>query len=577
MNPYDVRQMNVAASASATDPLAALTAPGTPFEITIEPVRGVPCRVYRRAPRHLGDVYAAARQFATRPFLVYEGQRLAYAEAFERAASLARELATRHGVGRGTRVAIAMRNCPEWILSFLAASSLGAVTVLVNSRGSAAEIAHALESTSCELLIADPTRAQSVRESGLDIPMIVTSDAEGVAPSSFDALCSAHRGLVLPFVPVDTDDAAMILFTSGTTGRAKGAVLSHRGAITALWNTQLSGAILGAQIAAQKGIDLAALAAHQPQPCQLLVYPLFHTSGVHTILLAGLLRGGRIVIMRRWDVGRALELIQQERITTVSGAPTMLWDLVNAPGRERYDLSSLVSLAGGGQATPQNLLRAMASAFPQCLLGGGWGQTETNGVVTMGIGADYLANPRASGKAAPTSELRIVNAEGRDQPVGEPGEIWVRSPSNMIGYWNNPEANAAVFESGWLRTGDVGYLDAEGRIYIVDRKKDMVISGGENIYCAEVERVLSEHAGVFEAAALGVPDERLGERLVAVVVPHPNHVLGEEEVRRHVRAQLADYKVPARVILESAPFARNANGKIDKAELRRRLGHRILE
>jgi acyl-CoA synthetase (AMP-forming)/AMP-acid ligase II len=568
--------MSKPAHTAVADPLTALTAPGTPFEIGTEDVRGVPCRVFKQAPQCLGEVYASAGQFADRPFLVYEGQRLSYAEAFERAASLARELAARYDVGPGTRVAIAMRNCPEWILSFLAASSLGAVAVLVNSRGSAEEIVHALESTSCELLIADPRRAQSVRQSGLDIPMIVTGEAEGEVPS-LEALCTAHRGATLPMTSVPTDEAAMILFTSGTTGRSKAAVLSHRGAITALWNTQLSGMMLGVQIAAQKGVDLATLAAHQPQPCQLLVYPLFHTSGTHTVLLGSLVRGGKIVIMRRWDTTRALELIQQERITTVSGAPTMLWDLVNAPERGRYDLSSLVSLAGGGQAMPQNLLRAMASAFSECLFGGGWGQTETNGVVTMGVGPDFLAHPRASGKAAPTSELRIVDAQGHDLPPGEPGDIWVRSASNMIGYWNNPEANAAVFEAGWLKTGDIGYLDAEGRIYIVDRKKDMVISGGENIYCAEIERVLTEHPGVFEAAALGVPDERLGERLVAVVVPHADHAIGEEEICRHVREHLADYKVPRRVLLESQAFARNSIGKIDKAELRRRLGSRLLE
>lgn len=568
--------MNKPANTAAADPLAALTAPGTPFEIEVEDVQGVPCRIFKRAPQCLGDIYAAAGQFADRPFLVYEGQRLSYAEAFERAGSLARELAVRHGVGRGTRVAIAMRNCPEWILSFLAATSLGAVAVLVNSRGSAREIVHALESTSCELLIADSLRAQSVRQAGLDIPTIVADEAEGGAPT-FAALCNAHRGAALPMTAVPTDEAAMILFTSGTTGRAKAAVLSHRGTITALWNTQLSGMMLAVQIAAQKGVDLATLAAHQPQPCQLLVYPLFHTSGTHTILLGSLMRGGKIVIMRRWDTARALELIEQEHVTTVTGAPTMLWDLVNAAERTRRDLSSLVSLAGGGQAMPQNLLRAMASTFPGCLFGGGWGQTETNGVVTMSVGPDFLANPKASGKAAPTSELRIVDADGADLPPGEPGEIWVRSPSNMIGYWNDPEANAAVFEDGWLKTGDVGHFDAEGRIYIVDRKKDMVISGGENIYCAEVERVLTEHPGVFEAAALGVPDERLGERLVAVIVPHGDHAIGEEEIRRHVRGHLADYKVPGRVLLESAPFARNSIGKIDKAELRRRLGDRLLE
>lgn len=562
---------------AAANPTAAFTAPGSPFEIGMEEVRGVPYRVFKRAPACLSEIYAAAHQFGDRSFLVYENQRLSYAEAFERAGSLARELEARYQVGRGTRVAIAMRNRPEWIIAFIAVGALGGVAVLVNSRGSAGEIAHALESTSCELLIVDASRAQSTRQSGLDIPTIVVGDEDAAAgASSFEALCGAHRGLTLPHTPVPTDDAAMILFTSGTTGRAKGAVLSHRGVITALWNTQLSTAVLGAQLAAQMGVDLATLAAHQPQPCQLLVYPLFHVSGTHSILLPSLMRGGKIVIMRRWDVQRALELIEKERITLVSGAPTMLWDLVNAAGSTRHDLSSLVSLAGGGQATPQNLLRGMVEAFPGRFFGGGWGQTETNGVVTMAVGPDYISTPRASGRAAPTSELRCVDVAGRDLPAGEPGEIWVRSPSNMIGYWNNPEANAAVFVDGWIKTGDIGYLDAEGRIYIVDRKKDMVISGGENIYCAEVERVLSEHPAVFEAAALGVPDERLGERLIAVIVPHPGHAAGEADVRRHVRAHLADYKVPRKVLFESEPFARNAAGKIDKAELRRRLGARLL-
>ena len=554
--------------------VAAFTAPGQPFELIESRVRGAGCRVFRHAPRSLAQLYPAARVHEERVFTVMDGARLSYGEVFAQAAALAAALAAA-GVGRGTHVAIAMRNRPEWLVAFIAITALGAVPVLVNSRGAGAELAYSLKYTRCRHFIADEHCARLLaQEPGIaELAGVIAGEPPPGCSHwrRFAELAAGTAAPALPVVECQPEDPALIMFTSGTTGEPKGAVLNHVGLLTALMANQLSGALLGARMAAQLGTDLAALARTAPQPATLLVFPLFHTSGCLSVFLTTLARGGKIVFLPRWEVARALALVAEERITALPAVPTMLWDILQAPDLARHDTSSLVSLGTGGQALPENLLAAIRARFPRALLGTGYGMTETNGMISLAVGEEFLSHPGSGGRPLATAEVRIADEADQELPAGVRGEICVRSAQNMNGYFERPEADAAIFRNGWLHTGDVGYLDEEGFLHIVARKTDMVISGGENIYCAEVERVLQQHPDVLEVATFGVPDARLGERLVAVIVRRAGAAVHEQALREFCAARLARYKVPLQWHFDPGPLERNATGKLMKAQVRERL------
>jgi acyl-CoA synthetase (AMP-forming)/AMP-acid ligase II len=543
-----------------------LSMPGQPFELVEATVGGVELKVYRHLPPNLSHFIVQAAQFGDRTFIVHGERRLSYAQVMAEAAGLAKLLRERHGVGAGVRVAVAMRNSPEWILATLATLLAGATAALINSRGSADEMAHALADTECALVIADQRRADALagRFSG---PMLLAVDGG----------FGDENGKTLSIVPVPPtpsdatlDDPALILFTSGTTGRPKGATLTHRGVETFLFGMRHNGASYLARAAKAMGTDPATLAAAMPQQATLAIFPLFHVSGASAMLLGAVMNGGKMVIMDRWNAADALTLVSQERITMLQGPPSIFWDILASPDLETADISSVTNIGIGGQATPPNLLAELRRFFPKAAPGGGFGQTETNGSIASGTGEEYLANPKASGRVAPGVEVRIVDHDGRDLPLGEAGEIWTKSALNMVGYWNQPEATrAALRDDGWLRTGDVGYLDENRFIVIVDRKKDVIICGGENIYCAELERVFQNYPGVLEVAAFGVPDDRLGERAVLAVVLQPGGKPDPDGMRAFGRQHLADYKIPSEIKLFDAPFVRNAVGKVDKAVLRK--------
>jgi long-chain acyl-CoA synthetase len=555
--------------------IAALTAAGQPFELVESLVRGAPCQVFRNAPGSLAQLYVAARAHDGRQLAVMEAVRFTYGEVFSQAAVLAAQLSER-GIERGTHVAIAMRNRPEWLVAFIAITALGAVPVLANSRGAAAELAYSLEYTRCRFLIADERCAQLLAsvQAGSGIDGIVVGEAPAAFKRwpSFGALVQPQATVpALPVTECAPEDPALIMFTSGTTGQPKAAVLNHIGVLTALMANQLSGALVGARMAARLGVDLATLARNTPQPCTLLVFPLFHTSGCLSVFLTSLARGGKIVFLPRWNVTQALELVQAERITALPAVPTMLWDLLQSPDLERFDTASLVSLGTGGQALPENLLHAIHTRFPRALLGTGYGMTETNGMVSLALGEEFLQNPGSGGRPLATATIRILDERDRELPPGHAGEICVRSAQNMSGYFERPEADAEIFRSGWLHTGDVGYLDGTGFLHILARKTDMIISGGENIYCAEVERVLTQHPHVIEAATFGVPDARLGEKLVAVVVARMGGELDAAQLRDFCAGRLARYKIPLEWRFEAGPLERTATGKLMKEQVRARL------
>jgi long-chain acyl-CoA synthetase len=544
-----------------------LSMPGQPFELVDETINGVPLKVYKHLPRNLSVfVVEAMERFADRTFIVGGARRLTYGEALGRAAGLAEILRTRYGVSDGARVGIAMRNSHEWILSLMAILLTGGIAVLVNSRGTADEIVHGLNDTECGVLIADHRRGAAVT-AGFQGQIVFTD--EGGTFRNKDGHEMAIKPSPVTISDADIDDPAMILFTSGTTGRPKGATLTHRGIATFLFGMRHNGGTYLGHAAQRMGVEPATLIAAMPQQATLAIFPLFHISGASAMLLGALTSGGKIVIMDRWNPADALALIARERITMLQGPPSIFWDVLACPELAGADISSLTNVGIGGQATPPNLLKELRKAFPKASPGGGFGQTETNGAIASGTGEEYMTNPTAGGRILPGVEVRIIDDEGNDLPLGSAGEIWVKSALNMAGYWNQPEATAAALRDGWLRTGDVGYLDEDRFITIVDRKKDVIICRGENIYCAELERVFQDYPGVLEVAAFGVADERLGERALLAVVPQAGVSLDTGDMAAFGRRHLADYKIPSEFLIADAPFVRNAVGKVDKAILRK--------
>lgn len=548
---------------SEIDPIfATVTAPGTPFEIGER--NGI--RHFVNAPPDLNLLIESARRYGDKTFIVEDERRLSFNDMF----ALRDALAARLGTRRGDMVAICMRNRAEWMIAYLAIVRAGGVAILFGSRGSPAELAAMAEDSTPVAILADSERARLLREGGYEGLIIDLADpATGLfgtmeIPAIHDA--TTTDGAEPTNTLASPGDPVSILFTSGTTGRGKGVVLSHLSLSTGLLSMQLAGMMVVHNMARTLNLPLETILANVPQQAVLLVYPLFHISGLGSAFLAPFFAGSKVVIMRRWDPEEALKLIEREQVTMFTGVPTMLWDVLHRARLADADLSSLRNIASGGQALPVKLLEDIREACPQAYMGTGYGMTECSGSVAQAVGQDFVRKPASAGRVSPLVEMRIEGPNGEDLPRGKTGEIIVRGAQIMTGYWNRSEETAAVLApDGWLRTGDVGYIDEEGYIFIVDRKKDMVISGGENIYCAEVEGVMGRMAGMIECAAFGIPDERLGEMLVAVVVANG---LTEDMIRHEVGERLARFKAPGRVIFSETPLPRNAIGKLDKVALR---------
>jgi long-chain acyl-CoA synthetase len=551
---------------SRDDVLRALTAPGADFEVVEEPVGGVPMRVFRNAPPSLRTVLQLTRAFAQRDAVVFEDERLTYGELLAVAGGLGTALRERYGLAPGDRVAVAMRNYPEWPLVFWAAVAAGLIVVPLNAWWAAGEMRYALEDAGARLLIADGERievvAGSLEELSLDAVIAVRHD--GDAPAGVerweDVRAGLDLGAPLPAVEVGPDDDATILYTSGTTGAPKGAVGTHRNHVTNLMNTALHGAVR---------LAMRGEAASEEQAVALTTFPLFHIAGQTGMQFAAL-AGARLVLMRRWDAGQALELIARERVSSMSAVPKTVRELLESPELERHDVSSLGALAAGGGPVPPDLIGRIDRQFASAVSpGNGYGLTETTSAVVVNAGEEYVASPDSIGRPVVGTDLRIVEPErGRDLPAGRIGELWVRGPNVVRGYWNKPEETAASFTDGWFHTGDLGYIDEGGLVYVVDRLKDVVIRGGENVYCAEVEAVLFEHPAVEDVAIIGLPDELLGEQVAAVVKPRPGASPSADDLREFVAGRLARFKVPGEVIFRDEPLPRTSTGKVLKRDLR---------
>jgi long-chain acyl-CoA synthetase len=549
---------------------AELCAPGMPFEMETVTIRGVKTRVWKNALPDLRGVMAAARTHGTADFLVYGEERVSFDGFHSAVAALMSALAAR-GVGKGDRVALAMRNLPEWPVAFMAVCALGAIIVPLNAWWTGEELAFALEDSGSRLLIADADRWTRIapHAAGLPLQHVIVSRGAGEGaerledmiggPGSWPALLDAE----LPEAEIASDDPAGIFYTSGTTGRPKGALGTHRNLTTNIMTSAWS----AAQSARRRGEGL-------PEPRSrviLLAVPFFHATAFSATLMGSLAGGSRLVLLHKWDTLEAMRLIEQERVSMTGGVPFIAWQLIEHPERHKFDLSTLEAISYGGAPSAPELVSAIWQTFG-ALPGNGWGMTETSATVTHHMAEDYLNRPSSCGPPAPVASLEIRADDGVTVlPPNSVGELWASGPMIVAGYWNRPEATAQTFVDGWVRTGDLAKLDDEGFCTIVDRAKDVIIRGGENIYSIEVENVLYEHPAVTDAALVGIPHRTLGEEPAAVVYLAPGAAASEDELKAFVAARLAGFKVPVRIAFTAETLPRNANGKILKKELKAML------
>ncbi|MGF3026329.1 class I adenylate-forming enzyme family protein [Methylobacterium aquaticum] len=552
---------------------ARLTAPGSPFAVAEVPIRGVPTRIWANAPLTLRDVFVAGRAHGGKTFLVYEDERASF-EAFARATLALADDLIRGGVKPGDRVAIAMRNLPEWPVAFFAAILAGAVATPLNAWWTGPELDHGFADSGASVAIVDGERWDRIAERRAASPsltrvLVARAPAAPGAESLTDVIGAVPdwAGLpegTVPDLALGADDIATLFYTSGTTGRSKGAIGTHRAGASGVMAHPYS----AARAFLRRGEPVPLPDPAAPQRVALLSIPLFHVTGCFATLVPNLYRGGRLVMMRRWDLARAMALIERERCTSAGGVPTIAFQLLDGRAAGTHDLSSLETISYGGAPAPAELVRRLRAAFPTAQPATGWGMTETSGTFTHHQGEDYVHRPDSCGPPLPVCEARAVDPEGRTLPPGEVGELWVKGPNVVAGYWNRPDADAEVLREGWLRTGDLARIDEEGFVTIVDRAKDMLIRGGENIYCGEVESVLYEHPAVVDAAVVGIPHPTLGEEPGAVVAIARGADATEAELRAFVAARLAAFKVPVRVLLHDEILPRNPNGKILKSALK---------
>ncbi len=544
--------------------LTELTGPGQDHELIPGSVFGRPCLRFKNAPPTLRDLFSDTQ--SDELFLVYENERLTFKETYKRASELAMLMVEKYHIQPGERVAISMRNYPEWILAFMATTSIGAIAVAMNALWQPDEMAYGLNDSGAKLLFADAERMQRLAEvrdqvAIETIAVRTAGDAHSVALDDLlQELRASGRPIAMPTQAPQPEDDATLLYTSGSTGHPKGVASCHVNIISALMSWELD-QLTGAKLL---GDDLP---VPEHPPATLLAVPLFHATGSHAVYLASYRHQRKLVSMYKWDAAEAAELIEKERITSFIAPAAMTGDLVNEASRTNRDLSSLATVGGGGAPRAPEQVRNIEATFAKALPSTGWGMTETNAIGTGIGGMDYLDRPASSGRCSAVLELKVIDAQGNALPAGERGELIIRGTSVFRGYWNRPDANADTFvDESWMRTGDVAYLDADGYLFIVDRIKDLVIRGGENIGCGEVEAALLEHPLIQEASVYAIPDERLGEAVGATIYAEAS--VDETDLNTFLASRLAKFKIPAYLWQSEAPLPRTASGKILKRQLR---------
>ncbi len=539
-------------------------APGQPFEVIEVTNDGFSQREFKNAPKNLREFFDLSRGL-DQIFIVYEDEEWSFAEVMQEADALGHALVHRFGVRPGDRVGIAMRNYPEWIISFAAILSIGAISVSLNAWWTEDELDYAINDAQLSVFIGDTERIE--RATGpcvrADVAMIGVrlDELAPLAPRVEHWHDVVVRGAAMPDVAITSDMDATILYTSGTTGFPKGAVSTHGAISQAVFAFTSYAAVQ----AARRGPDETGSGV---APCFILIVPLFHVTGCIPVMMSCFCWHLKLVMMYRWEPERALQLIERQKVTNFVGVPTQSWDLVGSPHFADYDTSTLVSVGGGGAPAPPALVAKVENSFGKGRPSLGYGMTETNAYGPRIDGDDYVANPRSTGPV-PTivMDVEVRDDEGRKLPANTSGEIWMKSPTLIRGYWRKPEATADTLVNGWLRSGDLGYIDDDGFLYVEDRVKDMIIRAGENVYSAEIEAAIYEHPAVHEAAVFGLPDERLGEEVACVVMLKPGASLSVDELRDYLKSRLANFKIPTKIVFIDEPLPRNAAGKFLKREM----------
>jgi len=571
---------------SLDDATEQMTAPGAMFEMTTVEIGDIEYRVWKNSPTSLRVILDLSLGHAVKDFIVYEDARYTFEQHYRIVATLAQRF-VESGVKKGDRIAIASRNLPEWIFTFWAAVVVGAICVPLNAWWTTDELLYGLADSGASVALVDEERYQRIRNDLRELPelrrLIVVSEHAGKAPeispdetvsvvSFYDFLGEVSPDAVPPEVEIAPEDPATMFYTSGTTGRPKGAVGTHRNSVTNLMNLFFLGQRANLRFGANEPTS-------DIQNGFLLNIPLFHATGCLAVMSVNTAAGGKIVMTHHFDPEQALQIIQDERITNIGGVPTIVMQMIDHPRFGDFDVSSVRSVSYGGAPSPPELVKRIRAAFPVGQPGNGYGLTETTAAVALISGPDYDLKPTSCGPAVPVVDVVIVpeDYEGdepaSDLPAGPDvvGELWIKGPNVVQGYWNKPEETKKSFTRGWLKSGDVGRIDEDGYIHIVDRAKDMIIRGGENVYSVEVEGALFEHPDVADCAVIGLPEETLGEEVAAVVVLRPGRVVEAEELMRHVGARLAKFSVPTVIHFRSSPLPRNPQGKVLKRQLREEL------
>lgn len=539
---------------------AVVGGPGQIFELQDAVVNGVSYRTIKNAPPNLGSLFASSRGLHE-TFVVYEDEEWTFDAVMVQADALAHALVHDFGIKPGDRVGIAMRNLPEWVMSFAAITSIGAISVSFNAWWTEEENDYAINDAGVNLLIADIERINRTlvpcQRAGVPIIGVRINDGE-VRPGVTRWQDVVVPGTPMPQVTVTPDMDATILFTSGTTGFPKGAVSTHFAVVQSI-------------MAFSAKSQVTSLRRTSPEeagglpPCFILVVPLFHVTGCVPVMLSCFSWHFKLVIMYKWDAEQALQMIEKYKVTSFVGVPTQSWDLLECPSFSKYDTSSLSSIGGGGAPAPPKLVDRVEKSFKKGRPGLGYGMTETNAFGPGTYGDDFVNNPTSTGRVPEfVMDVEIRDDEGHAVANNVSGEIWMKSPTNIRGYWNKPDATASTIVDGWLRTGDLGHIDDEGFLYIEDRLKDMILRGGENVYSAEVEAAIYENPAVYEAAVFGLAHERLGEEVATVVMLREGVTLSEDELRDFLKTRLASFKIPTRYAFTNEPLPRNPAGKFLK-------------
>ena len=547
---------------------------GGDFEIIQRHVNGENFNVFKNLSENLPAMYQSVVQtHADKEFLVYLNQRYSFNDIYQQASAFAQSLQQDYNIKVGDSVVIAMRNYPEWIMAFMAITSIGGIVVPLNAWWQREEFTYAIEHCEASLVIADDRRFVMLKDwlSQQSIPAIVVRGNDTTADATnFEQLVSKNQNMVMPDVYLNRNSTACIFYTSGSTGRPKGAVSNHENLLTSLHTWAMLGT--GAAIANNT------LGEEPPNaPCALMTVPLFHVTACHVLFLLSLYTGRKTVMMHKWDALEALKLIEQEKVTYFNGVPTMSLELMSHAQLDKFDTSTLTDISAGGAARPADHVRKLYDQFEQGFPSTGYGLTETNALGSVNGGGDYVYKPNSVGIATrPIVDIKILNKTGTEAQQGENGEICIKSISNVIEYWRNPQATKESFIKGFFRTGDLGYKDKDGFVYIVDRIKDIIIRGGENISCVEVEAEIYKHPSIKENSVFALPDERLGEIVGAVVQLKPDTYIDIEQLRSFLAERLAGFKVPAFVWVSEQPLSRLGSGKINKNQLKKIYAEKLL-